>query len=178
MKFRKVVGETLFVTMLMLVVYSPALLLAQEPGPAGARPQAANTTGVDLVAMLRATPGCIGVETARTGSGKQVLFAWFENKAAVLAWVNSEAHQRLISTLAPGGHTGRTPLASIPDESGPILTIASLTYASESQVQGVALPISQIAIELYAPLPGGLAVGGRFAPSTLKVPELLEAPGK
>jgi hypothetical protein len=42
------------------------------------------------------------------------------------------------------------------------------------QVTGVQLPVSQIAIELYAPLPGGLAAGGRFAPSSVKVPGLIE----
>jgi hypothetical protein len=36
--------------------------------------------------------------------------------------------------------------------------------------------VTQIAIELYAPLPGGLAAGGRFAPSTVKVPGLIEVP--
>jgi len=36
--------------------------------------------------------------------------------------------------------------------------------------------ITQIAIELYAPLPGGLASGGRFAPSSVKVPGLIEVP--
>jgi hypothetical protein len=36
------------------------------------------------------------------------------------------------------------------------------------------LPVSQIAIELYAPLPGGLAAGGRFAPSSVKVKGLIE----
>jgi hypothetical protein len=35
---------------------------------------------------------------------------------------------------------------------------------------------TQIAIELYAPLPGGLAAGGRFAPSSVKVPGLIEVP--
>jgi len=35
---------------------------------------------------------------------------------------------------------------------------------------------TQIAIELYTPLPGGLAAGGRFAPSTVKVPGLVEVP--
>ncbi|MDT4898958.1 MAG: hypothetical protein QOH25_4035 [Acidobacteriota bacterium] len=36
----------------------------------------------DLVAGLKATPGCLGVETARTDSGKSVIFAWFEDKKA------------------------------------------------------------------------------------------------
>jgi hypothetical protein len=38
--------------------------------------------------------------------------------------------------------------------------------------------VPQIAIELYAPLPGGLAVGGRFAPSSVKVPGMIEAPAR
>jgi hypothetical protein len=33
----------------------------------------------DLVGPLKATPGCLGVETARTASGKMVIFAWFED---------------------------------------------------------------------------------------------------
>ena len=35
---------------------------------------------------------------------------------------------------------------------------------------------SQIAIELYAPLPGGAAIGGRFAPNSVKVANMLQAP--
>jgi hypothetical protein len=64
----------------------------------------------------------------------------------------------------------------IADDSGPVLAIASLTFADKAQVSGVELPVSQIAIELYAPLPGGLAAGGRFAPGTVKVPGLIEVP--
>jgi hypothetical protein len=36
------------------------------------------------------------------------------------------------------------------------------------------MPISSIGIELYGPLPGGVAVGGRFAPEALKVRGLRE----
>jgi hypothetical protein len=103
-----------------------------------------------------------------------VIFAWFENKKAVLNWYYSEGHQRLVKTLASGGNPGRTPLADIADDSGPILAIASLTLSDKPQVNGVQLPVSQIAIELYAPLPGGLAAGGRFAPDTVKVKGLVE----
>jgi hypothetical protein len=52
--------------------------------------------------------------------------------------------------------------------------VASITLSKQPQVSGVQLPVSQIAIELYAPLPGGLAAGGRFAPSTVKVKGLIE----
>jgi len=161
---RRFVREIALIAALAVVVFSPAALVAQGP-PAGLP---------DLVGMLKATPGCLGVDAARTVSGKQVIFAWFENKKAVLNWYYSEGHQRLIKTLASGGNPGRTPLADIPDDSGPILTIASLTISDKPQVNGVQLPVSQIAIELYAPLPGGLAAGGRFAPDTVKVKGLVE----
>jgi len=130
--------------------------------------------GPDIVASLKATPGVLGVEAARTVSGKQAIFAWFENKQAAVGWFYSDAHQELMRRFTPGASTGRKPLADVPDNSGPILAIASLTYADQPQIPGVQLPISQIAIELYAPLPGGVAVGGRFAPSSVKVPGLLE----
>src|SRR4030095_11201771 len=174
---RRFVREIAFVAALALVMFAPgALVLAQ--GPLQGMP--------DLVAMLKATPGCLGVDAPRTMSGKQVIFAWFENKKAVLNWYYSEGHQRLIKTLASGGNPGRTPLADLADASGPILAItpheraptlpvASVTLGDKPQV-GVQLPVSQIAIELYAPLPGGLAAGGRFAPSSVKVKGLVEVP--
>ena len=40
----------------------------------------------DLVGALKGTKGCLGVETAKTSSGKNVIFAWFEDKQAVLRW--------------------------------------------------------------------------------------------
>jgi hypothetical protein len=103
------------------------------------------------------------------------LFAWFEDKKAVLNWFYSDTHQALMRTLAPGASSGRTPLSTIGDDSGPIMAIASLTYADTATVEGIKLPVSQIAIELYAPLPGGLAAGGRFAPDAVVVPGLLVA---
>ena len=181
------IREVLGVLVLAMVLFSPAALLRaqggapQPPSHGGAPPPPSPSGGPvqgmpDLVAMLKATPGCLGVDAARTMSGKQVIFAWFENKNAVLNWYYSEGHQRLIKTLASGGNPGRTPLADIADDSGPILTIASLTLSDKPQVGGVQLPVSQIAIELYAPLPGGLAAGGRFAPNTVKVKGLVDVP--
>jgi hypothetical protein len=181
------IREVLGVLVLAIVMFSPAALVrAQDGGPhppsqGGAPPPPSQSGGPvqgmpDLVAMLKATPGCLGVDAARTMSGKQVIFAWFENKKAVVNWYYSDGHQRLIKTLASGGNPGRTPLADIADDSGPILTIASLTLSDRPQVGGVQLPVSQIAIELYAPLPGGLAAGGRFAPNTVKVKGLVEVP--
>ena len=126
----------------------------------------------DLVAGLKATPGCLGVETARTASGKQVIFAWFENKKAALAWYYSDMHRAVAKGVFPGA-TERTPMADIPDDGEPIMAIASLTPAPAGDTR---MPFSQIAIELYRPLPGGIALGGRFAPATLRVSGLREVP--
>ena len=128
----------------------------------------------DLVTGLKATPGCLGVETARTSSGKQVIFAWFEDKKAALAWYYSETHRAAMKQFFPqADQSKRTPMADVPDDGAPIMAIASLTPTDKTQPGATAFPFSQIAIELYRPLPGGLALGGRFAPSTVKVPGML-----
>ena len=169
----RIVRELVMVIALAVVVFSPGalVLLAQSPPPQG--PPAGFP---DLIGMLKATPGVLGVDAAQTMSGKQVIFAWFENKKAALNWYYSEGHQKLMKTFASGGNPGHTPMANVPDDGSPILAIASITLSKQPQVSGVQLPVSQIAIELYAPLPGGLAAGGRFAPSTVKVKGLVEAP--
>ena len=123
----------------------------------------------DLVGPLKATPGCLGVETARTASGKMVIFAWFEDKRAVMNWYNSALHQQLVKMAGPPD-SSHVPLAGIADDSGPILAIASLTPSDQPPSKGFPLPVSQIAIEMYQPLPGGVFVGGRFAPNSVKVP--------
>jgi hypothetical protein len=160
--------EAALVLALALVIFSPGALALMAQGPPPGMP--------DLIGMLKATPGVLGVDAAQTMSGKQVIFAWFENKKAALTWYYSEGHQKLIKTLASGGSSGRTPMADVPDDGSPILAIASITPSTQPQVSGVLLPVSQIAIELYAPLPGGLAAGGRFAPSSVTVKGLVEVP--
>src|SRR5438477_9249970 len=74
----------------------------------------------DLVAGLKATPGCLGAESARTAGGKQVIFAWFEDKKAVLKWYYSDTHQQVMKRFFPG-QDFRKPLKDVPDDSGPIM---------------------------------------------------------
>jgi hypothetical protein len=158
------------ILVLAAAIFSPAVIAAQTPSqPQGGLP--------DLVGALKATPGVLGVDAAQTISGKQVIFAWFENKQAVLNWYNSDVHRKLMNRFSSDGRRPDGPLAGIKDDSGPILTIASLTIDRKAMQGGdLKAATTQIAIELYAPLPGGLAAGGRFAPSTVKVPGLLEVP--
>jgi len=169
--------EVGFVLVLVALVTAPSLL-AQQPGAAPQPPAAAAQAppGLpDLVGALKATPGCVGVESARTASGKQVIFAWFENKKAALAWYYSETHRNAVRMLAPEAPP-RTPMADVPDDDNPVLAIASLTPSATPPTGQMPFGVSQIAIELYRPLPGGIAAGGRFAPAALKVPGLLDIP--
>jgi len=126
----------------------------------------------NLIPALKATPGCLDVETARTSSGKNVIFAWFENRRAVMKWYYSDAHQEVMKSFFPDVEP-RKPLQEVPGDSGPIMVIASITMAKQSQFKDTTqAPIAQIAIELYQPLSGGAALGGRFAPAAVKVPHL------
>jgi hypothetical protein len=162
MKGLREIGAAL---LLAAVVFTPAIITAQAPGLP------------DLIGPLKATPGVLGVEAAQTMSGKQVIFAWFENKQAVLNWYNSDVHRRMMNGFSGNGRRPGGPLAQIKDDSGPILAIASITLDPAATKSGdVWGATRQIAIELYAPLPGGIAAGGRFAPSAMNVPGLLEVP--
>jgi len=162
--------EVALFVMLVAMVLGPSVI-AQQAAPA--QPPAGGFP--DLVGGLKATPGCLGVETARTSSGKQVIFAWFENKKAALAWYYSDTHRSAVRMLAPDA-PARTPMADVPDDGSPVLAIASLTPSTAPPTGAMPMAVSQIAIELYRPLPGGIAAGGRFAPAALKVPGLLDIP--
>jgi heme-degrading monooxygenase HmoA len=172
------------VFVLAAMIFGPALLAAgqtpqtSQPGQTAGQAKPAAGGFPDLVAALKSTPGCLGVETARTSSGKQVIFAWFENKKAVLNWYYSDTHQSVKKMFSPGSG-GRTPMADVPDDDNPVLAIASLTpTATPGAAPGGGMPfaVSQIAIELYRPLPGGVAAGGRFGPAAMKVPGLIDVP--
>jgi hypothetical protein len=156
---------------LAAVLFGPTIAAGQQPQPG----QPSSGGFPDLVGALKASPGCLGVETARTSSGKQVIFAWFENKQAALAWYYSDTHRSVQKMFAPGS-PARTPMADVPDDGNPVLAIASLTPSGAPGSNGMPFAVSQIAIELYRPLPGGLAAGGRFAPSAMKVPGLVDVP--
>jgi hypothetical protein len=148
-------------------------------GPARAEdpPPKSNDSGFpDLVGALKETPGCLGVETARTASGKQVIFAWFEDKKAALAWYHSDTHRAVMRQFFKDFKREGKPLASVPDDSGPIMAVASITL--EGKPTADKLPFKQISIELYQPLGGGISIGGRFAPEKMKIPEKKDRPAK
>jgi quinol monooxygenase YgiN len=144
---------------------------AADPQVKAAEPPAKQGTAQfpDLIGALKATPGCLGVETAKTDSGKSVIFAWFEDKKAVLKFYYSDTHQQVMKQFFPESDGSHKPLAHVPDDSGPIMMIASVTFNAKPTKDDPS-PFKQIAIEVYQPLKGGLAIGGSFAPKAMKVP--------
>jgi hypothetical protein len=128
-----------------------------------------------LVDALNGTPGCLGVEVAQFQSGKLTIFAWFEDKAAVMRWYRHPVHRGAAEAFFPSGTGSRrdsAPLAHLSDESGPIMVAATIT-PNRTGNAGQS-PISQISVELYEPLPGGLSAGGRLAPLAVNVPHMID----
>ena len=158
----------------MRIVASVALTLVLAwSGPAFAQPRPAGFP--DVIGALKATPGCLGVETAHTPGGKRVIFAWFESKKALVDWYHGDVHQKAMKTAFPDLRFDRQPLPDLAEDSGPILAIVSVKLI-DAPMPNTTTAIASIGIELYGPLPGGVAVGGRFAPEALKVRGLREIP--
>jgi len=151
-----------------------ALALRDQPGGQGGQGQgrgAPPDLGNMLISGLKNTEGCLGVDSGRFNSGKNAIFAWFEDKEAVKRWYDSEVHRQAMGAVMPGFKPSEKPLQGVPDDyDGPILAIAAITFASPEQQQENGRMFSQISIELYAPLKGGLHIGGTLAPPGLKVP--------
>jgi hypothetical protein len=169
MRTQTMIREIVAALLLAGCIFAPGVVAFAQA------PEAPPNPLMNLPKLILTTPGCLGVETAMTQSGKMVIFAWFENKKAALAWYYSQAHQALMKMAGGGAPRPRGPMADVPDDGRPIMAIASVTLSrpQEGIPQTGLPPVSQIAIELYAPLPGGLAAGGRFAPASVTVPGLL-----
>jgi hypothetical protein len=147
---------------------STASLAQQQPLP--------GQPGFDelLVEAAKNSPGFLGIETGRTPNGTFVIFAWFENKKALVNWYKSDFHQRAIKSAFPYQNIEREPVPDIPEDTGNILALVTLKLSDRPPTAASPIPIQRIGIELYTPLPDGVAVGGRFAPATVKVPGLRE----
>jgi hypothetical protein len=79
-----------------------------------------------------------------------------------------------MKTVFPDLTFDRQPLPDLPEDSGPILAIVSVKFDTAPGADARSRRMSSIGIELYGPLPGGVAVGGRFAPAAIKVRGLRE----
>src|ERR1700694_3833765 len=77
----------------MAVVLAAATCCAW-PVPSGAQDAHPGEPGYreQLVKTFLASPGALGIETGRTTKGRLVIFAWFENKKALVDWYKSDFH--------------------------------------------------------------------------------------
>ncbi|TVQ60182.1 MAG: hypothetical protein EA378_12330 [Phycisphaerales bacterium] len=126
--------------------------------------------GAMLVDTLRSVEGCLGAEAAQFQNGKIAIIGWFENKAAAERWYNHPMHRRLMGALPQDADAEpRQPMQHIEDPDQPIMVIAAITFDPQNPRIPGPMPLSQISIELYAPLPGGAMINGRLAPEAFKV---------
>jgi hypothetical protein len=150
------------------ITYVASSTLSFAQGPLPGQPG----FGKLLVEAAQSSPGCLGVKLGRTEDGTNVIFAWFESKQALVAWYKSDFHQWAMKTAFPNQtFDDREPLPDVPENSGPILALVTLKQ-TDAPLQGSPIPIETIGIELYTPAPDGIAVGGRFAPQSVRVPGL------
>jgi hypothetical protein len=157
-----------------IVIAASAILTLFGASPTPVRAQSTPGGFPSVVKALRESPGCLGVETGQTAGGRRVIFAWFDGKKSLVDWYHSDVHQRAMRAVFPNQTFDRQPLPDLAEDSGPILTIVSVKFADAPAPGATAPAITSIGIELYGPLPGGVAVGGRFAPDAIKVRGLRE----
>lgn len=132
----------------------------------------------DLGKGLMETPGCLGVTSFNPNGTKQVVIAaWFENRKAMERWYYGPMHSEAMAKFFPKMGNGHKPFAAFTDEKSPMLVVASVTPGDKPIGNGSDLRVAQIAIEGYAPIPGGVAFGGTFAPSKMTVPGLFKIVG-
>jgi hypothetical protein len=158
-----------------LVAAGAAVGFAPQDDPGRAAPPAGAQQGGDLfpglLEAIQSTPGCLGIDAARAMSGKNVIFAWFKDKQSVKKWYYNEMHMGAMQQFF-GKADNHAPLADVPDDIGPLMIVASITMSDEPNFEETSLPISQIAIEIYQPVTGGIFLGSRFSPDALEVPKM------
>jgi Antibiotic biosynthesis monooxygenase len=161
--------DCLIAASIAAITYAAACSASPAQGPLPGQPEFRKL----LVEAAQASPGCLGVKLGQTEDGTGVIFAWFENKQALVAWYKSDFHQWAMKTAFPNQEFNREPLPDVPENSGQILALVTLKQG-DTPLQGSTIPIVTIGIELYTPLPDGVAVGGRFAPRSVRHPGMRE----
>ena len=121
--------------------------------------------GQQLIAGLNSTPGCLGADAASFASGRLVIFGWFTDKEAALAWHDSEIHKQVSTRFSGGRIMNRTPLEHIP-ANVPLMVIASVAMEPQTDANP---PRMMFGIEVYEPMPGGFSFqGGAFLRPSFK----------
>ena len=155
------------------VVAAAALAWQPQTTPAASQPAEPRDQAMQLADMLirglESTEGCLGTDAAKFKSGKAVIVAWFKDKAAAVRWYNHPTHKMMMMGMGTKPEDF-VPLEHVKDPETPVMVMASISVGGEDAIPGM-MGISQIAIEMYTPLPGGAMVRGRLAPKDFPIPE-------
>lgn len=137
-----------------------------------ARAEAASASA-RLLEEIASVEGCHAVKSARAHDGTELIFAWFENRDAVLRWFEHPYHRKLLRDA--GRPEDNVAAQHFGDDVGPILVLASVAYPAERGAINASMfddPVSgrpnRFSIEYYVPLAGGAYMVEPFAPPGVK----------
>lgn len=142
----------------------------QTPAPdTEGRIERAHIASAKLVSAIESVEGNLGVHTARTHDGVELIMSWFENRDAVLRWFHHPYHRQL---LREAGRTEDNIAAEyFGNHFGPILVIASVAYNDASgSLEGSMFEDpdgrrpTRFSVEYYTPVDGGAFFVTPFAP--------------
>lgn len=142
----------------------------------GQPPKRPDPSGEDRVASdIAKSPGCQGVRKLETSDGVKIYFSWFKNKEAALTWYNHRFHLSAMALVAQSfpGQTIHKPLRHVKDTDAPILVVTTMKHKDRAKTKPGEFPFVQLSMELYTPLPGGMTLGGRFAPTAVEIPKTM-----
>lgn len=129
----------------------------------------AHQASARLVSEMKTVEGNLGVFTARTHDGVELIMAWFEDKPAVLRWFNHDYHRKLLRDA--GRDEDGIAAKHFGDNIGPILVIASVAYRDAPGSLEASMfddPVgrkpTRFSVEYYTPLAGGAYFNTPFAP--------------
>ncbi len=129
----------------------------------------AHRASARLVSEMKTVEGNLGVFTARTHDGVELIMAWFEDKPAVLRWFNHDYHRKLLRDA--GRDEDGIAAKHFGDNIGPILVIASVAYRDAPGSLEASMfddPVgrkpTRFSVEYYTPLAGGAYFNTPFAP--------------
>lgn len=154
-----VAGVVAVVAVAGAVFAAPRLVDPPAPVPIQQRllVEAVRVDTLNLAALARQQPGCQRAELADIGPGRQLLMAWFDDRAALQSWFSNGLPGQLKDSAIVSETELATLATSVPDIQGPVL--ATLTVSTRYQPryhhEHAKPPFVSFTSELYRPVSAG-----------------------
>jgi hypothetical protein len=113
---------------------------------------------LDFAPGLRNARGCDHVQVSHTSNGREMFIAWFASRDALLEWFHGDLHDRLENTEFTDDQFDKL-VSSVPDRSGPLLTVLTVTRVGRFRFEGPRPPRIELGIEYFRPESGQLTFG-------------------